>query len=175
MSAIWPNWPMCKDAPDIGLEIDSAGQVCQLYCLLFSSGIKIAAGDVRMTLNQLIKTFGIPAWLLDKSREPCLKSDLEALYKRCVESSQRFQVEVDNSPVMASPDSFAARVDYKTHLITLNGFVLAQTSDTPIVRDFLIFHELAHEFAKSPLFNQDLDEEETCDLLALYALQKKNI
>ncbi len=123
-------------------------------------------------LAHLVQVFGIPPSLLEKSRSEGDSVYLDQIYQDCVKNRARFAIEVDSSPVMASSDSFAAKIDHGSRTITLNGFLLAQSGDSEVVREFLIFHELAHEFVRAPLPHLDLDEEETCDLVALYALQK---
>ena len=123
-------------------------------------------------LEQVSEILGIAPSLGEKSQDTLHQPELERIYQLCLKVRAEFTIEVDHSPVMASMDSFAARVDHSTRVITLNGFVLMEAGDSAAVREFLVFHELAHEFVKSPLQGLDLDEETSCDLVALYALQR---
>ena len=83
----------------------------------------------------------------------------------------------DRSPVMRSQASFLARVDHSGQTITLNGCYLDQIVDfrREKVRNFLIFHELFHVWARrsaQPSWKRtiDSDEERAADALGLYAV-----
>ena len=88
---------------------------------------------------------------------------LVKLHRQCVKLQPQYVVELDLSPVMESPLSFAAKLDHQAKVITLNGILLRKSSVPHRLEKFLIFHELAHVL--------ELSEDE-CDGVAFYALQE---
>lgn len=95
--------------------------------------------------------------------EPHSSETLSALGK-LEQIKDQFQIDEDLSPVMESRSSFAAKLERGSKTIVINGHLLRTAPHRELAKDFLIGHELGHEF-----FSSELD----CDRLGVALALKR--
>lgn len=129
--------------------------------------------------EQLESELGLDPSVSRGLKDPALGLILTELTASCRRLAGRFKTEIDRAPVLASRRAYAARIDHEDRRIVLNGYVLDRFTDSERLRQFLEIHELCHEYCRLHPKERDrlvaelgLEEEQACDLVALYALQK---